>query len=247
MAANRVIQWSPQGWLLVNPVDKSTSEPQRSLTFSEISYAVMETAKEADKIFEEMTDAIEKNKMETHKKLLKSSAAQFIAAGQTYNADPTPQNEQKMKDAETVVGVQHKKTLELIRLHSENRFNVDPGHQRQYLIKEMEKAMELLQEWKGQIELMQIDADTFYTAADRLVRAYTSIIKTVLTGVGRDTQIEVAKQVQAWIVECQHYRDIFLPREAKKWLQVNAHAKETQVFKDLDQIHNKINGLLRQH
>jgi len=185
-----------------------------------------------------------KNKLYEQRRLLKSAAAQFVAAGQLYNSNPTQENEQKMKDAETVVGSHHKKTTELMKLHSENRFTVDPAQQRQYLIKEMKEALARVQEWQDQYELMQIDADTFYTAADRLVRAYTSIIKNVLANIGRDAQINIAKQVQAWSVLCQQYRDIFLPRSEKKWEKFDFYSVGGQVFSNLTNLHTAITKYL---
>jgi len=185
-----------------------------------------------------------KNKLEENRRLLKSAAAQYVAAGQLYNSDANPANERKMKDAEAVVGSYHKKTLELMRLHTENRFEVDPKQQRQYLISEMEKALDQVLEWKGQIELLQIDADTFYSAADRLVRAYTSVIKHVLSNKGKDAQVDIAKRVQTWGVQCQKYRDIFLPRDQKKWLNTDVHATEERVFAELDKIQSSIKAML---
>jgi len=59
MSQGRTIEWSPQGWLLVDPQTKEGKE-QRNLTFSEISYAVLQTVTESEKVMEEITDAVQK-------------------------------------------------------------------------------------------------------------------------------------------------------------------------------------------
>ncbi len=63
--------------------------------------------------------------------------------------------------------------------HTSQNFKVDPATQKQYLVNELEKALSDVMEWRGQVEMMQIDADAFYKAADRLLRAQVSIIKNV--------------------------------------------------------------------
>eukprot|EP01123_Difflugia_compressa_P006328 TRINITY_DN18517_c0_g1_i1.p1 TRINITY_DN18517_c0_g1~~TRINITY_DN18517_c0_g1_i1.p1 ORF type:complete len:202 (+),score=36.68 TRINITY_DN18517_c0_g1_i1:48-653(+) len=199
--SNRTITWSPQGWLLNDPTS-TTGEQKRSLTFSEIAMHVMQTVTDAEKIREEMTDSVLQNKLEKSAKLLKSSAAQFIGAGQIYNTDPTVENEKNMKDLETVLGTQHKQVLDIMREHTENRIPFSADQQKQSILREMEKALGMVREWEDQYDLMQIDADTFYTAADRLVRAYSSVIKHVLNNKGKDVQISIAKQVQAWGISC---------------------------------------------
>lgn len=48
MAVNgRSVTWSPQGWLLTTP-NGTTGEGK--LTFAQISYAIMDTVKEAQKL-----------------------------------------------------------------------------------------------------------------------------------------------------------------------------------------------------
>ena len=78
----KMVTWSPQGWLLSSPTARG--EDVKKLTFSEISYAVLDTVNESGRVHEEMTDAVEKNKLDHQRKLLKSAAAQFVAAGKFY-------------------------------------------------------------------------------------------------------------------------------------------------------------------
>jgi len=239
----RLVTWSPQGWLLATPGQRTENDVKK-LTFSEISYAVLDTANESAKVLEEMTDAVEKNKLDNQRRLLKSAAAQFVAAGQAYNSNPSKENEKTMQDADAVLGHMHKKTLELMQQHQEKRFNVDSNTQRGYLIKEMDESVGLLKAWQGQIEMMQIDADSFYAAVDRVVRAYTSIIKDVLKTQGKDAQIPLAQQVKSFAEACQKYRDIFLPREAKKWNNTDVYSEEDKIFDQLASVDQAIRSHL---
>lgn len=77
----RLVSWSPQGWLLTTPGSRIESSQQK-LTFAQISFAVMDTIKEASAVAErDVTDALEKNKFLQQISLLKSSAAQYVSAG----------------------------------------------------------------------------------------------------------------------------------------------------------------------
>jgi len=203
---------------------------------------VLDTSNESGKVLEEMTDAVEKNKLENQRRLLKSAAAQFVGAGQTYNSNPTAENQKAMSDADAVLGNMHKKTIELMRQHQEKRFQVDPDQQRGYLIKEVDESLGLVKAWQGQIELMQIDADSFRAATDRTVRAYTSIIKDVLKSKGKDAQIPLAQQVKSFSDTTQAYCQIFLPREAEKWKNIDVYGEEDRLFDQL----NKLDQAIRQ-
>lgn len=102
MIKGRQVTWSPQGWLLVTPGQRG-GEDVKKLTFSEISYAVLDTSNESAKVIEEMTDAVEKNKLDNQRRLLKSAAAQFVAAGQSYNSNPTKENEKGLLQSLRVI------------------------------------------------------------------------------------------------------------------------------------------------
>lgn len=52
---------------------------------------------------------------------------------------------------------------------------MDQNQQKKYLIQEMDEALKSVEEWRGQIELLQIDADAFYKAIDRLLSAQVPI------------------------------------------------------------------------
>jgi len=203
---------------------------------------VLDTVNESGKVLEEMTDAVEKNKLEHQRKLLKSAAAQFVATGQAYNSDPSPQNEKTMSEADAVLGTVHKRTLELMQQHGEKRFQVDPNKQKEYLVKEMDESLGLVQAWQGQIELMQIDANSFRAATDRLVRAYTSILKDVLKGTG--DQLPLAQQVKAFVEASKAYCQIFLPPEAEKWKNVDVYGEEDKLFDQLAKLDKAIRQAL---
>lgn len=154
-------------------------------------------------VTEDVSDAIEKNKLDEMIRQLRSAGAQYISAGmntrkcraynvgQVFNANPTPENNEQMKNFDMIVGKLHTGLLRLMMQHSEGEFEVDPAQQRQYLLKEMNEALvEVCQqtscttnmqvrEWQGQQEMMEIDAHAFYKAVDRLIRAYVSVIKNV--------------------------------------------------------------------
>lgn len=87
------LSWSPQGWLLVNNKPQHNSanlnNNAQKLTFTQISQSVMGTIADASKVKDDITDSVEKNKLADQIKLLRSSAAQFVAAGQAYNSNPT--------------------------------------------------------------------------------------------------------------------------------------------------------------
>jgi len=120
---------------------------------------------------------------------------------------------------------------------------VDPAQQRRYLINEMNEAHHEVAEWKGQQELLEIDAATFYKAADRLMKAYVSILKNF--GLDRERQVELAKQAQSWGHTCTAYRDVFLPREQAKWKSVDVGTMEDNLFMELDALHRAILAVAR--
>lgn len=61
--------------------------------------------------------------------------------GQAYNSNPTPENNETMKNFDMIVGKLHTGLLRLMMQHSEGEFEVDPAQQRQYLLKEMNESL----------------------------------------------------------------------------------------------------------
>lgn len=62
------------------------------------------------------------------------------------------------------------------------------------MFKEQEAAAKEVAAWRGQIEMMQIDASSFETAAKRLSRANNSIIQAVLKSYDQLSALYISKE-----------------------------------------------------
>jgi len=237
MASGKSLSWSPQGWLLSSPEDKSGA-PQRHLSFAEVSYAVLQAVEQAGTVIDRnVSDAVEKNKLEDQRKLLRSAAAQYVAAGQKFNVDPSPSNDQALKDADKVMGHAHSTLLKMMDKHTKGEFAVDAGKQRGYLLDEHEKALKEVRVWKGQIEMMEIDASSFLAAAQRYARAATSVAKTLAKG-GEASRLE--QDVAGWLQKAQGFHDYFMPPESAKWKRVKIFEVEDGVLQSLEVLADQV-------
>jgi hypothetical protein len=162
--SGKSVVWSPQGWLLNSP-DNTTGTGGQKLSFAQISYAIMDTVKEAQKLKGKTVKGIltrfrgghrrhgekqDRRAGQTTKECCSTiyfswcataSANQLTIQGQMYNSNPTPQNEQNLNNFDMIVGKLHTNLLRLMMQHSEGEFEVDAGQQRQYLLKEMNEAL----------------------------------------------------------------------------------------------------------
>eukprot|EP01126_Amoeba_proteus_P013737 TRINITY_DN1588_c0_g2_i1.p1 TRINITY_DN1588_c0_g2~~TRINITY_DN1588_c0_g2_i1.p1 ORF type:complete len:149 (+),score=31.24 TRINITY_DN1588_c0_g2_i1:406-852(+) len=148
-----------------------------------------------------------------------------------------------MENMDLVVGQLHSRITQMMRKHVEGVLEVTPQQQRDYLIQEMNEALFEVREWIGQQELLQIDANSFHKAVDRLIRAQVSIVKNVITE--KETQIMIAKQIQSWGRNCNTFVDIFLPRQEEKWKTVNTHEMEDNIFFELEDLQQLLENCLK--
>lgn len=122
------VTWSVKGWLCDTP-GRSAEPEQRRLSFAEVSYAVLDTVREAGELMDALDDAVAKERLDEMRKELRSAAAQYVthgaapspesapdSVGQRYNAEPTPANEDALKVADKILGVSHNKIrTEMVR------------------------------------------------------------------------------------------------------------------------------------
>jgi len=193
---------------------------------------VLQSVEQAGPVVDAVVDAVEKNKLEEQRKLLRSAAAQYVAAGQKFNADPSPSNEQAYKDADRVMGHTHSTLLKMMEKYSAGDLQADTGSQRQALLAEYEKALKEVRVWKGQLELMEIDASSFLAASQRFARAATSLAKTAVKNSGDGQRLE--QDVAGWLQKAQSYHDYFMPPESEKWKKVQIFDVEDGVLQSLE-------------
>jgi hypothetical protein len=169
--------------------------------------------------------------------VLRSAAAQYVNLGNQYATSPTSANEEAMKNAEKIMGHAHSQLKKMMDVHTKGGHSVNKSA----LYAEQAAAHKEVLAWKGQIELMQIDASSFVAAYQRLSRANKSIFQNLVSDPTRKDQLD--KQQTNWNMIAQRYADLFEPPESQKWLATDVFADEDKVFSDLAKLQSQISSL----